>query len=246
MSSSIPKWFSRWFAENLAWDALSTYFKIGLLLDLLTTAWAWVVELSPLAIWLIAVFSLPFISFGLFGLRLAIRVSSRQSLSSATHEEEADIDPLRFGSPIDPTREAYLTWWHIPIRVSRTLERCEAQLFGTGIAEPPDGPGINLRWSSRDGPQSQLTLDPGREYRIPVVVRSEQHSDRSVFVCNDEFFRPATQGETIVKIMRPDTTGQYQVRVRWAGGEQWSPRYEILAPSQETSNGKFHMRRLND
>ncbi|NIR30101.1 MAG: hypothetical protein GWN84_12460 [Gammaproteobacteria bacterium] len=151
-----------------------------------------------------------------------------------------------FGSPRQESREADLSWWHVPITIGlrapwhrRALEHCTVHLVST------DGSGlpVKLRWRAGD-PKSGVP-EADLRYRetllVPVVAR-RQAGDRVAVVTNETFL-----AERKAKWRLPPGRYHWKLEVRSRDRKWESPHFYFLrVPADGQGNGHFTLEIRDD
>lgn len=155
-------------------------------------------------------------------------------------DESGESSDPQFGYPWQTYSDENLVEWSILVSVPEPFERCEIVLFGEHDKSP--GSGISLRWRTRDGETSLLTLDPHKPYYAPLFARWEPHADKpsdiegAAIICNDNYFAKAPP----FSLIKPGVTrAKFQVELRSVGREWRSPWYLITVPKAGRTNGAF-------
>lgn len=153
---------------------------------------------------------------------------------------------VEFGCPRQesgwgPSEPRNIAWWHIPISIrfkfwwqKAPIERCRVFLHPNNR-----GAGIYLRWQSRDSQEgvSEINLDEGRTYLVPVAFRDET-GDGSAAITNDNFLLSRTAK------WRVPAGSTLRLRIEIQSGartQRCRHDYFLKVPPAGVSNGQFSL-----
>jgi len=171
---------------------------------------------------------------------------------------------IAFGQPQNPAGQDFLTWWHVPVEIRprffqwKSINDCSISVYihggGVGTIEKE----INLCWLTGNSPQRSVTIDRGREYLVPVSLRSThwtaydvyQDQDRTsplivppriAFLCDE-----GMMFENKIPEKGLENEYYFSFRIRKAGKTVGvSGLYELLVPFPSAENSAFTFGRMS-
>ena len=96
----------------------------------------------------------------------------------------------------------------------------------------------DLRWQTREGPKAEITLDFGRAYLVPVVMRNSNNGE--TILTDEAFFT----GSNTRKQLAPQRKYYFKIEVSWGDVVRaQSDYFAVSVPPNAVDNGFFLMDR---
>jgi hypothetical protein len=184
---------------------------------------------------------------------IAMFVSKRHLTSSTSlPRSEAVVDPtLNFGCPEQLAGEPHLSWWHIPIWLEingktavTEYERCRARLIfieQSSYAESTVDLNVSVPASTKGASEFPLRLGD-KPQKLPIAIRWERDSDP--FSAGDAFITGMPFLMQYVRIKLQPGAYKFRLQIRH-GTRSWdSSAYRLHVPTQDVSNGQFHLTKV--
>ena len=160
----------------------------------------------------------------------------RRKREKALQEQPSEIV---FGIPVQTVRDKDIIEWSILVGGFATFERCEVFFHTANLSSA----GLPLKWRTRDGTTSQITIDKSQARHVSLVARMEPHAEKkganmpgSAIICDDNYHKRQPPFQMI-----PAGTQRMECWVIIHSRERrWqSDNYLIDIPPKDQTNGAF-------
>lgn len=137
--------------------------------------------------------------------------------------------------------EPYLSWLHVAVELvkPRFWEKKEAHRCTVKLKLfEESGAQYDLRWQTREGPKAEISLDFGRAYLVPVVMRNS-HTGQTILT-DESYFTQSTN----IMTLNPQRKYYFKIDVSWGDVVRaQSDYFAISVPPSSIDNGFFSMER---